>query len=97
VEQPDTSGSRLIRRPRSTGFVRKKLGFTFLGETRHGEHWVIADMRIKNLDTSVCRSTDIRVLEGSDHVYTVYSIGTCGATSRTRCERDKLSDISIRR
>ncbi|KAF9644831.1 hypothetical protein BDM02DRAFT_3149779 [Thelephora ganbajun] len=31
------------------GFVRKKMGFTFLGETRHGEHWVIADVRIKDL------------------------------------------------
>ena len=39
--------------PHFAGFIRKKMGFTFLGETRHGEHWVIADVRIKNLDKSV--------------------------------------------
>jgi hypothetical protein len=35
------------------------MGFSFLGETRHGEHWVIADVRIKNLDKSVCHSTGL--------------------------------------
>jgi len=40
------------------------MGFTFLGETRHGEHWVIADVRIKNLDKSVCRSTNLLSLNG---------------------------------
>lgn len=29
------------------------MGFTFLGETRYGEHWVIADVTIKNFDKSV--------------------------------------------
>ena len=55
------SSSRLISLPQSIGFIRKKMGFTFLGETRHGEHWVIADVRIKNLDKSVCRSTEFEL------------------------------------
>ena len=53
---------RLILHPQRTGFIRKKMGFTFLGETRHGEHWVIADVRIKNLDKGVRHLTVIRVL-----------------------------------
>ena len=37
------------------------MGFTFLGETRHGEHWVIADVRLKDLDASVRYTTDFLV------------------------------------
>jgi len=44
------------------------MGFTFLGETRHGEHWVIADVRIKNLDKSVRRSTNLFEF-GSDRAH----------------------------
>lgn len=38
------------------GFVRKRLGLSFAGETREGEYWVTADVRIKNLNiqTEVC-------------------------------------------
>jgi hypothetical protein len=54
-------GSGLICHPLFVGFIRKKMGFTFLGETRQGEHWVIADARIKNVDKSVRFHTDIRV------------------------------------
>lgn len=32
------------------GVVRKLLGLSFLGETRTGEHWVIADVKIKGID-----------------------------------------------
>lgn len=52
------SGSRLTHPPQFTGSIRKKMGFTFLGETRHGEHWVIADVRVKNMDRRVCYSRD---------------------------------------
>lgn len=31
------------------GVVRKLLGLSFLGETRGGEHWVIADVRVKGI------------------------------------------------
>ena len=58
--------------PRFTGFVRKKMGFTFLGETRHGEHWVIADVRIKNLDKSVRCLADF----GFWKVLTVFALHT---------------------
>lgn len=36
------------------------MGFSFLGETRNGEHWVIADVRIKNFDKNVGRTVDHR-------------------------------------
>ena len=72
------------------------MGFTFLGETLHGEHWVIADVRIKNLDKSVCCSADSLSLRRLTQLSFTRSFGTCGVTSRTRCEQDKLSKSAHR-
>lgn len=33
--------------------MRKQLGLSFLGETREGEHWVIADMILEGIDPEV--------------------------------------------
>lgn len=30
--------------------MRKMLGLSFLGETREGEHWVIADVHLKGVE-----------------------------------------------
>ena len=79
-------GSKLTCHPRFAGFIRRKMGFTFLGETRHGEHWVIADVRIKNFDKSVSCLTNIRIRQVSDDIHASSSIGTCGVTSRILCE-----------
>ena len=70
-----------------TGFIRKKMGFSFLGETRNGEHWVIADVRIKNFDRDVGPVMDQRGEVLTELLFHITcSTGTSGATSRTHCE-----------
>jgi hypothetical protein len=52
VEEEVVKTDYMVGADGGRGFVRKKMDFTFLGETSHGEHWVIADARIKNFDKS---------------------------------------------
>lgn len=38
------------------GIVRKELGLTFSGETRHNEHYILGDIEVQGLDAAVCPS-----------------------------------------
>lgn len=62
------------------------MGFSFLGETRNGEHWVIADVRIKDFDKNVGHSMDQRGLLTELLFRITCSTGISGVTSRTQCE-----------
>ncbi|KAI0943907.1 hypothetical protein AcV7_001865 [Taiwanofungus camphoratus] len=55
------------------GIVRKELGLTFSGETRHNEHYILGDIEVQGLDAAYWHywgdfSTKIGLLRPTEHV-----------------------------
>jgi hypothetical protein len=79
-------GTITIDTKHDLGVVRKQIGLSFVGETREGEHWVFADVRLKGVDKEVSLSAFFNV---QSHMRMISS-GMFGEISKM--ERKQPSD-----